>query len=84
MKIVGVSIKESNPPNRADLVKMALNTKEFARVKNAERLINKEIDKSGIYRYNSKSGEVTKKQDNNSDREVTKKKSAKNTSEDKK
>lgn len=53
-KIAGVSVNLDNLPNKEDLIKNALKTKDYIYKRNALELINKEIKESGLYRSNKR------------------------------
>lgn len=53
-RIAGVSVNTEVPPTREELVNSALQSKDFYRLPQDEAIvkINKEIDKSGLYKNN--------------------------------
>lgn len=68
MKIAGVSVNTKCLPNKKQLIKSALTSKEYAYKRNALELINIEIDKSELYRKSPKKAKSTAKQYNKDSR----------------
>lgn len=64
-KIAGVSVNTENPPKKEDLIKSALKTVEYYRTPNATELIEKKIDKSGLYNKVSTATKAKAKQSRN-------------------
>lgn len=49
ISVAGVNVDPTNPPKREDLVKLAHKSKRHASNPNADKEINSEINKSGLY-----------------------------------
>lgn len=58
-RIAGVSVSTENPPKREELVKQALKGRDYQNFNQPEALeaINKEIDKSGLYKSDTSKSE---------------------------
>ncbi len=63
MKIAEVSVNLNSLPTRKQLIKLAMVSKRYYQERNAEELINIEIDKSGLYRNIQKGTGISNKPD---------------------
>lgn len=50
MKIAGVSVNLNSLPTKEQLIRLALNTKEYYQKRDAKKLIEKEIKASGLFK----------------------------------